>query len=179
MVGRDRATVEFAYPGDIIGVINPGLFSIGDTISTGGGFNFKPMPQFPPEVVARIRPLDVMRRKAFEKGLNQLCEEGAVQMLRSYESPQSAPLVAAVGRLQFEVLQYRLRDEYNVETELEPLPYQLSAWVYGDIKALKRPSTSYLALDKTDRVVILFTSAWEKRYAQEQNPKHEFRDFVN
>ena len=105
MSGQDRNTVDLAYPGDVVGVINPGVFAIGDTISTSRGFAFKPMPQFPPEVIAQIRPVDVMRRKAFEKGVKQLCDEGAVQMLRSYENPNGAPYVAAVGRLQFDVLQ--------------------------------------------------------------------------
>ena len=99
-------------------------------------------------------------------------------MLRPFETPNDSPLVAAVGKLQFEVLQYRLREEYNVETILEPLPYQYSAWVVGDARAMIRPRTSKLALDKNDRVVILFSSEWEKGYTAGQNPNHKLIDFA-
>jgi peptide chain release factor 3 len=177
VVAQDRTTVDVGYPGDIIGVINPGVFAIGDTVSLRGGFTFKPMPQFPPEVVAQIRPLDVMKRKAFEKGVKQLCDEGAVQLLRSYELPEGAPYVAAVGNLQFEVLQYRLREEYTVETQLDVLPYKYSAWLIGDAKTLKKPRGAFLALDSRDQIVMLFTSEWEKNYTLEQNPQHRLKDF--
>jgi peptide chain release factor 3 len=179
MLARDRDTVDLAYPGDIIGVINPGVFEIGDTVSVNGGFNFKPLPQFPPEVVAQVRPLDSMRRKAFEKGITQLTAEGAVQLLRSFERPDDAPLVAAVGKLQFEVLQYRLKDEYGVETAIDILPYKLSSYLEGDPRSLRRTQGSYLALDKADRVVLLVTSEWEKKFILEQNPNHKLREFLS
>lgn len=178
MVAQDRNTVEAAFPGDIVGVINPGVFAIGDTISDKGGFQFRAMPQFSPECVAQIRPKEVMKHKAFEKGLKQLCEEGAVQFMRSYDHPESSPMVAAVGRLQFDVLQYRLRDEYNVETILDVLPYQESAWVIGDPKELRRPQSTALALDSQGRVVILFTGAWERKFVLDRNPHHQLKDFV-
>lgn len=179
MVAQDRNTVEHAYPGDIVGVINPGVFAIGDTVSIDGGFNFKPMPQFPPEVVAQLRPLDVLRHKSFEKGVMQLAHEGAVQILRSWKNPESSPYVAAVGKLQFEVLQYRLKDEYGVDTAIDLLPYRYSAYVVGDPATLKRPQSSLLALDALDRVVILFSAEWEKQYTREQNPNHQVLDFSN
>lgn len=179
MAGQGRETVDVAYPGDIVGVINPGAFSIGDTVSCTGGFSFKGMPSFPPEVIGQIRPLDVLKRKAFDKGVTQLCEEGAVQLLYSYDQPQSPPYVAAVGKLQFEVLQYRLEDEYGVRTELETLPYKYSAWLDGDAKILKRTRSSLLVKDTRGRVVILFGSEWEKNYLLEQNPQHKLIDFVN
>jgi peptide chain release factor 3 len=178
LVAQDRNTVDEAFPGDIIGVINPGAFAIGDTVSLSGGFNFKPMPQFPPEIVAQIRPTDVMRRKAFEKGIAQLASEGAVQILRSYKNPKDPPLVAAVGRLQFEVLQYRLQDEYGVTTAVDFLPYKHSVYVLGDVPKLQLPMGSFLALDARDRVVILLTADWEKKYVKEKNTGHEFKDFV-
>lgn len=179
MAGQDRNTVDLAYPGDVVGVINPGVFAIGDTISTSSGFNFKPMPQFPPEVIAQIRPTDVMRRKSFEKGIKQLCDEGTVQMLRSYENPNGSPYVAAVGRLQFDVLQFRLKEEYGVETVLDVMPYRYSAWLLGDPKTLKKSQSSFLTLDTRDRVVVLFTGEWEKNYLLEKNPDHKLNDFVN
>jgi peptide chain release factor 3 len=178
MVAQDRNTVDVGYPGDIIGVINPGVFAIGDTVSMKGGFNYKPMPQFPPEIVAQIRPTDVLRHKQFDKGILQLAYEGAVQILRSYRNPKDPPLVAAVGRLQFEVLQYRLRDEYGVETSIDFLPFKYSVYVEGDIKALSLPMGSMLALDARDRVVVLLKAEWEKKYVQEKNPDHVFKDFV-
>jgi peptide chain release factor 3 len=178
MVAQDRNTVDIAYPGDIIGVINPGVFAIGDTVSMKGGFNYKPMPQFPPEIVAQIRPTDVLRHKQFDKGILQLAYEGAVQILRSYRNPKDPPLVAAVGRLQFEVLQFRLRDEYGVETQIDFLPYRYSVYVEGDLKTLSLPMGSMLALDARDRVVILLTAEWEKKYVQEKNQNHVFKDFV-
>lgn len=178
MVAQDRNTVDVGYPGDIIGVINPGVFAIGDTVSLNGGFNYKPMPQFPPEIVAQIRPTDVLRHKQFDKGIMQLAYEGAVQILRSYRNPKDPPLVAAVGRLQFEVLQYRLRDEYGVETSVDFLPFKYSVYVEGDVKTLSLPMGSMLALDARDRVVVLLKAEWEKKYIQEKNPDHIFKDFV-
>jgi peptide chain release factor 3 len=178
MVAQDRNTVDEAYPGDIIGVINPGAFAIGDTVSLRGGFNYKPMPQFPPEIVAQIRPTDVMRHKAFDKGILQLAYEGAVQILRSYKNPKDPPLVAAVGRLQFEVLQYRLQDEYGVKTAIDFLPYRHSVYVLGDIATLTLPMGSFIAVDARDRHVILLSAEWEKKYVREKNPNHEFKDFV-
>lgn len=178
LVAQDRNTVDEAFPGDIIGVINPGAFAIGDTVSLEGGFNFKPMPQFPPEIVAQIRPTDVMRHKAFEKGVQQLAYEGAVQILRSFKNPKDPPLVAAVGRLQFEVLQYRLKEEYGVSTAVDFLPYKHSVYVFGDPRKLTLPMGSFIALDARERAVILLSADWEKKYVREKNPEHEFRDFV-
>ena len=171
MFARERNIVELAYPGDIVGVINPGIFAIGDTISITGGFDFKPLPQFQPEVFAQVRPTTVAKRKSFDKGMLQLVQEGTVQLLRRWETDE--PFVAAVGRLQFEVLQYRLRDEYNVETHLEMLPYECSAWLVGDLDTFQRPTNSLLARDQRGRPVIMFAGQWEKRYAQSQNPNHQ------
>ncbi len=178
MVAQDRNTVDQAFPGDIIGVINPGVFAIGDTVSVGGGFNFQPMPQFPPEIVAQIRPTDVLRHKAFDKGISQLAYEGAVQILRSWKQPKNPPLVAAVGKLQFEVLQFRLRDEYGVETAIDFLPYRHSVYVIGDPHTLALPLGSFVALDAHERLVILLSADWEKKYVMEKNPGHVFKDFV-
>ena len=177
MVAGERATLDAAFPGDIVGVINPGAFAIGDTVSIEGGFNFKPLPQFPPEVVAQIRPLDVSKRKSFDKGMRQLGQEGAIQVLRSWDNPLSEPYVAAVGKLQFEVLSYRLREEYHVDTKLDVLNYECGAWLKGDVKTFKKNSTALLVRDYLDRPVILFRSEWEKTYARDQNPNHQLIDF--
>ncbi len=178
MVAQDRETIERAYPGDIVGVINPGVFAIGDTVSVTGGFDYLPMPQFPPEVVAQLRPTDVLRHKAFEKGVMQLAHEGAVQILRSYKNPDNPPYVAAVGKLQFEVLQYRLSDEYGVSTEIDLLPYRFSLYVTGDVPTLKRPQSSLLCLDAMQRVVLLLSAEWEKQYVKDNNPPDSVKDFA-
>ena len=173
MVAGDRETVDYAYPGDVIGVINPGLFAIGDTISTTGGFNFKPLPQFQPEIFAKLHPKDVGKRKSFDKGTLQLTDEGAIQLLRSYER-EGDLIFAAVGKLQFEVMQYRLKDEYGVETILTPLSYQCSAWIIGDMKAFEKTTTCLLVKDRHENPMALFTSQWEKQYCMKQNPNHQF-----
>jgi len=177
MFGGGREIVEMAYPGDIVGVVNPGAFTIGDTISVNGDISYPPMPQFSPEVIARIRPKDLNKMKAFHKGMDQLSNEGAFQLLRPYPN-QGEPLVAAVGRLQFEVLQYRLESEYGVETQLENLPYTQGSWLEGSLETFKKPLNSYIAQDKQERIVMLFTSNWEKDYAIRENPEHKLLDFV-
>jgi peptide chain release factor 3 len=158
----------------VVGLVNSG-FAIGDTIiSQGGpakdGFEHAPLPQFPPEVFARVRPLDLTKRKSFDRGMAQLASEGAVQVLRSWENPLGDPFIAAVGRLQFEVFQYRLRDEYGVETELSDLPYQCSGWLVGDVDAFKPTHGTLLAKDHRGKPVVLLPSEWDKRYCLSQNP---------
>ena len=174
LVAQERSTVEEAYPGDIIGIINPGVFAIGDTVSLTGGFNFKPLPQFQPEIFARLRPTDVGKRKAFDKGLSQMAQEGTVQILRSINDQEI--LIAAVGRLQFDVLQYRLRHEYRVETILDALPFTCSAWLEGEPSTFKSPSASMMVKDQRDRVVVLFGDQLMKTIARDRNPDHVLRD---
>lgn len=177
MVAGERTTLDIAYAGDVIGVINPSLFAIGDTLSITGGFNFKPLPQFQPEIFARLHPKDVIKRKAFDKGIEQLTNEGAIQMLKSYER-EGDLIFAAVGQLQFEVMQYRLKDEYGVETVLSALPYHCSAWIIGDMNTFEKSTSALLVKDKQDRPMALFTSQWEKQYSMRQNPKHQFVDVL-
>ncbi len=174
LVAQARSTVEEAYPGDIIGIINPGLFTIGDTISLTGGFNFKSLPRFQPEIFARIRPLDVGKRKAFDKGMWQMAQEGTMQVMRSLNGQES--LIAAVGRLQFDVLQHRLQHEYRVDTVLDPLPYTCSAWLEGDPMTFKQPSASLIVKDQRDQIIILFGDQLMKTIARDRNPGHQLRD---
>lgn len=177
MVAGERTTLDLAYAGDVIGVINPGVFSVGDTISLTGGFNFKPLPQFQPEIFAKVTPKDVGKRKSFDKGILQLAEEGAIQILRPYDL--SGDLIfAAVGQLQFEVMQYRLRDEYGVETILHSMPYKCSAWLLGDTKTFQKPSNSVIVRDRMERTMVLFGESWEKQYAIKQNPNHQLVDLL-
>lgn len=177
MVAGERTTLDYAYPGDIIGVINPSHFAIGDTISLNGGFKFKPLPQFQPEIFARLISKDIGKRKSFDKGVLQLTNEGAIQLLRGYEREDDL-IFAAVGKLQFEVMQYRLKDEYGVETILTPLPYECSAWIKGDMKTFVKLTNSTLVVDKQGNPMALFTSQWEKQYCIKQNPNHELVDVL-
>ncbi len=175
MFAGERETLNAAYAGDIIGVINPGLFFIGDTVSMDGGFDFKPLPQFQPEVFAKIYPKDVSKRKAFDKGIKQLAEEGAIQILYT-EDRIGDTIFGAVGKLQFEVMQYRLQDEYSVETSIVPQPYQCSAWIVGDMSKYKKLFNSILVKDRWGKLMGLFASPWEKQYAVQQNPDFQILD---
>lgn len=177
MLSGERTTISSAVAGDIVGVINPGMFSIGDTISLSGGFNFKPLPQFQPEIFAKITPKDISKRKSFDKGVLQLAEEGAIQVLFPYNTYGDV-VFGAVGQLQFEVMQYRLKDEYNVETELHLLPYKCSCWLLGDVATFEKGTTSMLVKDRLDRVMVLFNTQWEKDYVIKQNPNHKILDFI-
>ena len=177
MLAGERTTLNLAYPGDVIGVINPGVFAIGDTLSLTGGFRFKPLPQFQPEIFARLYPKDVGKRKSFDKGTLQLVEEGAVQMLTPPEN-EGGVIYAAVGKLQFEVMQYRLKDEYGVETILTLLPYQCSAWILGDMKTFDKSYSSMIVHDRHGRPMILFTDQWDKRNCINKNPNHQLVDVL-
>ena len=177
MVAQERSTVDVAYPGDIVGLINRDTFRIGDTLSLQGGFEHKPLPLFQPEVFARVTPKDMAKRKSFDKGLEQLVNEGTVQVLNP-ESGVKEPLVAAVGKLQFEVLQYRLRDEYGCETTLSPLPYECSAWLVGPRETFAPPTTALVARDHKGRTVVLFTSEWDKKNAAKKHPQHRLLDLA-
>jgi peptide chain release factor 3 len=174
MVAKERNTVDVAYPGDVIGIINTGAFQIGDTISLTDGFNYKPLPQFQPEVFARVRPKDTIMRKSFDKGIEQLAKEGAIQIMRSLDGLEF--FVGAVGRLQFDVLEFRLKSEYRVKTIVDTLPYESSAWLVGDVETFKPPSDALVVKDSQSRAVVLFRSSWSKNFARERNPEHDFND---
>ena len=175
MFAGERTTVETAFAGDVIGIINPGNFFIGDTVSLTKSFDFKPLPQFQPEVFAKVTVSDVGKRKAFDRGVKQLAEEGAIQILYS-DTQFGDPIYGVVGRLQLEVMQYRLKDEYQVETSLTPLPYQCSAWITGDMTKYVKPFNSIIVKDRFGAFMGLFDSPWEKQFAAQKNPNHQFID---
>ncbi|MCW8139013.1 MAG: peptide chain release factor 3 [Planctomycetota bacterium] len=172
-LARERTTVDEAFPGDVIGIVDPGAFIIGDTVSLDGGFDYKPLPQLAPTVLARIRPRDVGRRKAFDKGLDQLVAEGTVQAV--HVLPARELHVAAVGKLQFEVLQHRLRQEYGVETELTARVYEHALWLVGDPAAFTSASGT-LAVDGRGRHLALFDDAFSMRYALQRSEALTFVD---
>jgi len=177
IVARERHTIDEAFAGDVVGLIGKDRYHIGDTLSLGGGFEHKPLPLFQPEVFARVAPKSTSDRKRFDKGIKSLIAEGAVQQLWPDTGPQDV-LVGAVGNLQFEVLQYRLQDEYSVETRLDILPFECSAWLQDESKPFRAPTTSLLARDRRGRRVILFQSKHEKRLAAQLNPDHVLLDIA-
>jgi peptide chain release factor 3 len=180
MVARSRTTLDVAYPGDVVGFVNAG-FAIGDTLLVGASdqaFQYPPLPSFPPEVFARIQPKDLTKRKAFDKGVAQLASEGAIQILRPADNPQALPFIAAVGRLQFDVLAYRLRDEYGVETELQPIGFSCSGWLKGDRDAFRPTPGSQVCEDARGQIVVLFPSPWDKTYCERENPQHSFAEYA-
>ncbi len=130
MMAQDRHVVEEAYAGDIIGVFDPGIFSIGDTVcSPGKRFAFEGIPTFAPEHFARVRQVDTMKRKQFIKGINQIAQEGAIQIFQEFNTGMEEIIVGVVGVLQFDVLKYRLENEYKVDIRLETLPYEHIRWI--------------------------------------------------
>jgi peptide chain release factor 3 len=177
LFARERETIDRAYPGDVIGFVNPGLFVIGDAVSSGTPVEFDRIPRFAPEYFATLRAKQVTRQKQFQKGLEQLEEEGAMQVFVVHDGLRSEPILAVVGELQFDVLQSRLETEYNVETTLTNLPYKLARWVDRDVADVARmslPSRSRLATDSSGRAVVLFTSDWELDFAMKENPGVDF-----
>jgi peptide chain release factor 3 len=174
--------VETAYAGDVIGLNNPGVFAIGDTVFEEGSerISFPGIPSFSPELFAYIRNPNPSSYKNFRKGLNQLLEEGAVQLLRVREDQGNEdPILAAVGQLQFEVVQRRLQDEYNVESKLEPLGYSVARWVVGPgdawnaVDACGRLFNVMTAKDRWERPVLLFKNTWSMNTLMEDNPELE------
>jgi len=178
LFARERETIESAYPGDVIGFVNPGLFQIGDAVSSGEPLELDRIPRFAPEHFAMLRAKQVTRQKQFQKGLEQLEEEGVMQVLTLHEGLRSEPILAVVGELQFDVLRSRLETEYNVETTIQELPYKMARWIdrdVADVAKLTLPSKSRIAVDNAGQPVVLFSSAWELEYAEKENPGLEFR----
>jgi peptide chain release factor 3 len=179
LFARDRETVDEAYPGDVIGLSNPGLFTIGDTVSSGEPLQFAPIPSFQPEHFARLRNLNIAKYKQFNKGLEQLLQEAVIQVLHPIDTSRREPILAAVGVLQFDVVVARLAAEYNVETTIEPLPYMAARWVIATEEELAKavwPAQSLRTRDRYDHLVLLFNSQWEMNYAIEKNPHLQFRE---
>lgn len=177
LFARDRETVDEAYAGDIIGLSNPGIFRIGDTVCAGDSFEYAPIPPFQPECFAILRNLTIEKYKQFNKGLEQLREEGVVQVLYAVDQARREPILGAVGDLQFEVVVSRLAAEYNVEAVVERVPYSEARWVTGeeaDIRTMILPSQSLRTRDPHQHTVTLFASAWDVKYAVEKNPRLKF-----
>ncbi|MCI8561090.1 MAG: peptide chain release factor 3, partial [Dorea sp.] len=173
LMAKERKIVEKAYGGDIIGVFDPGIFSIGDTLTASKDrFCYEGIPTFAPEHFARVRQLDTMKRKQFVKGISQIAQEGAIQIFQEYNTGMEEIIVGVVGVLQFDVLKYRLENEYNVEIRLDNLPYEYIRWIGNeDINLDKLTGTSDMkkVKDLKERPLLLFVNEWSIRMTQERN----------
>jgi len=180
LFAQDRVVMEEAYPGDIVGLTNPGVFAIGDTVGTGGQatLRFQGIPRFLPEHFALLRNTRTEKYKQFQKGVEQLSEEGVVQLFHEINAARTEPILGVVGRLQFEVIQFRLESEYGVETRLELTPYSHVRWIEADDPAdLARVHWAGGARrveDADARLCALFDSDWNLNYVREQNPRVRF-----
>ena len=181
MMASERKMIETAYGGDIIGVFDPGIFSIGDTLTTSKEkYAYEGIPTFAPEHFARVRQLDTMKRKQFVKGINQIAQEGAIQIFQEYNTGMEEIIVGVVGVLQFDVLKYRLKNEYNVEILLENLPYEHIRWIENegiDMDSLSGTSDMKKIKDLHGRPLLLFDHEWSVRMTLERNPDLRLSEF--
>ncbi|HOQ36849.1 MAG TPA: peptide chain release factor 3 [Acetivibrio sp.] len=181
-MAQERNIVEEAYAGDIIGVFDPGIFHIGDTLSEGSNeLKFEGMPIFPAENFARVTPADTMKRKQFVKGINQLSEEGAIQVFKQIDIGIESLIIGVVGVLQFEVLEYRLKNEYGVDLRIQHLPHKHARWIMNeglDPRKLTLTSSTMLVHDVDERYVLLFENEWSIRWAEEKNSSLQLVDIA-
>lgn len=182
MMAQERHIVEEAYAGDIIGVFDPGIFSIGDTIcNSNKKFAFEGIPTFAPEHFARVRQIDTMKRKQFIKGISQIAQEGAIQIFQEFNTGMDEIIVGVVGVLQFEVLEYRLKNEYNVDIKLEPLPYEHIRWIENpeEINMSRIVGTSDMKKikDLKDNPLLLFVNSWSVNMVLERNEGLKLSEF--
>jgi peptide chain release factor 3 len=173
---QDRTLIEEAFAGDIVGVWDPGLLRIGDTLSENPSHEFGGIPRFSPEHFVRVVLTEPFKRKQLKKGLDQLSEEGAVQVFFDPERLERDPILGAVGRLQFDVIKYRLKSEYSVEVRFDPMPYQHARWTDGDAdpEELKRLGGSLCLFDVERRPLVLFKNDFWLEQALQNNSKLRF-----
>ena len=182
LMAESRKIIEEAYAGDIIGVFDPGIFSIGDTLcESNEKFRFEGIPTFAPEHFARVRQVDTMKRKQFIKGINQIAQEGAIQIFQEFNTGMEEIIVGVVGVLQFEVLIYRLKNEYNVEVKLDQLPFEYIRWIEnpGEVDVAKIQGTSDMKriCDLKGNPLLLFINSWSVGVVEERNPKLKLAEF--
>ena len=170
--GRTRSTVETAYPGDIVGLVNAGSLAPGDTIYTGKKVQFPPMPQFAPEHFRTLRAKSLGKYKQFRKALEQLDSEGVVQVLKNDARGDAAPVMAAVGPMQFEVMQARMDNEYNVETIAEPVPYSVARRTNAETAPELAKQRGVEIFTRTDgELIALFGDKWRLQFIQKEHPE--------
>ncbi len=183
LMAQDRSIVDEAFAGDIIGVFDPGIFSIGDTVCDPTmKCVYSGIPTFAPELFARVRQKDTLKRKQFVKGVEQIAREGAIQIFHEPNTGMEEVIVGVVGVLQFEVLEYRLKNEYNVEVIREGLPYEHLRWIENtdeefDYKTLKLTSDTKVVQDFQGNYLLLFTSPWNISWALDHNEDLTLSEF--
>ena len=165
--GQERSTVDLAYPGDIIGLINPRLYRIGDILCTGETPDYHPLPKFAPETFSRLVPTDTSKMKSFKKGVLDLAEEGVVQI---YNPDDQFPILGGIGRLQFEVFLFRLQDEYGAPCRLEELAYEKSRWLKDQDDVSKFSRFDLVVEDTEKNSVVLFETEYRLQTFQVENP---------
>ncbi len=169
--GHDRSTLDTAWPGDVIGLVNATMLKPGDTLYRDEAVQFPPIPHFAPEHFAVARPSDMGKYKQFRKGIDRLEEEGVVQLLRSDKRGDQAPVLAAVGPMQFEVTAHRMESEYHALLTLEPLPYSIARRTVPEDVAFLDAQRSVEVLERTDGALLaLFTDRWRLEAVQRDNP---------
>ena len=176
-MAQERTVVDEAYSGDIVGLWDPGVLRIGDSLCDGEPVEFEGIPRFSPEHFVRVRLDDPLKRKQLKKGLDQLSEEGAVQLFFDRKRLQRDPILGAVGVLQFEVIEHRLRSEYGVRIGFDPLPYRFARWLEGesfDYNKLELPGRQTCVTDVEGRPLVLFQTEWLLRRAEEENRSVKF-----
>ena len=183
MMASDRKMIEKAYAGDIIGIFDPGIFSIGDTLTTAEEkYAYEGIPTFAPEHFARVRQVNTMKRKQFLKGVNQIAQEGAIQIFQEYNTGMEEIIVGVVGVLQFDVLKYRLKNEYNVDIILENLPYEHIRWILNDnidLASINGTSDMKKIKDLKGRPLLLFVNSWSVGMTLDRNEGLELSEFGN
>jgi peptide chain release factor 3 len=176
-LAAERTAIEDAWPGDVIGLFDPGQYRIGDSLAEDAGIVFESVPRFSPEHFAVVRSKDPLRRKQMEKGLEQLSEEGTVQIFQQLQMGMKDPIVGVVGALQFEVLQYRLEHEYGAKIALDKLPFSHARWVVGanfDPKAFDWEGNRQTVQDRDGLPLVLFRDDWALQHAEEKHPELKF-----
>ena len=181
LFGQERETIDEAYPGDIVGLVGHSGLGIGDTLTQDPGIVFHEIPRFPPECFSYLHNPNPGKFKQFRKGMDQLLQEGVIQVFHLRNAGQRVPLLAAVGPLQFEVVQYRLESEYGAPSRLEAAPWEMLKWVRrgmtpAELDALKLPTGCRVAEDSALQPVILFPTPWTMDYFRKQNPGVELYD---
>jgi peptide chain release factor 3 len=173
LMAQERKIIEEAYAGDIIGVFDPGVFSIGDTLCmTDQKFTYEGIPTFSPEHFAKVRQVDTMKRKQFIKGISQIAQEGAIQIFQEFNTGMEEIIVGVVGILQFDVLKFRLESEYGVEIRLEPLAYEHIRWIENkniDVSKLGVSSDTKKIKDLKGNPLLLFVHSWSIQTALDRN----------
>ena len=176
-MAAERTAIEDAWPGDVIGLFDPGQYRIGDSLAEDAGTCSRRVPRFSPEYFAVVRSKDPLRRKQMEKGLEQLSEEGTVQIFQQLQMGMKDPIVGVVGALQFEVLQYRLEHEYGAKIALDRLPFSHARWVVGqnfDPKAFDWEGNRQTVQDRDGLPLVLFRDDWALQHAEEKHPELKF-----